>query len=230
MRRNPNIIRPKAAIKPQETLIGRDLAETIDHALVRQLAVRPPLLFLQSRLDEIEGQRQETGEKARDGRGGHGLREAGPLRPGFQLGLGLGEEGQLAEIQRHGAHDGREGASPQRGDALGLGDVRQGVEDGAVVGAFVFRFQAVRLHADEGQVGRVADHGGQSTRGETGESAFLEANTLAIGLGACCQLFHEGIEEAEARGRVDGLAEEAGGDTGIEVHKAAAGDDLPRYL
>jgi len=230
MRRNPNIIRPEATIEPQQALIGRDPAETIDHALIRQLAVRAPLLFLQPRLDEIEGQRQETGEEAGDGGGGHGLRKGGPLRAGFQLSLCFREESQLAEIQRHGAHDSREGATPESGDALGLGDVGQGVEDGAVIGAGGLRLEAVGLHADEGEVGRVADHGGQAAGGEAGQGAFLEADALAVGLGACRQLFHEGVEEAEAGGRVDGLAEEAGGEAGVEVHEAAAGDDLPRHL
>lgn len=54
MRRNPNIVRSKAPIKPQQSLLLRHLPKTIGHPAIRYLPVLPSLLLLQPRLHKIK--------------------------------------------------------------------------------------------------------------------------------------------------------------------------------
>lgn len=226
MRRNPHIISGKPPIKPQPPLLPRHLPKTIQHPPIRHLPILAPTLPLQPRLDEIKRQAKETGEKPRNATSRERLRPAPPLRPPLQLHLGLAEKRQLPKIQRHGAHDRGQRSGPQRGDAFGLGDARQGVDDAAVVSALRHGLEPVALHADESQVGGIANHSGQPACGEAGAGALFEADGLAGGLGAAGQVGHEGVEEAEAGGGVDGLAEQAGGEAGVQVEELAVGDDV----
>lgn len=226
MRRNPNIIRRKPSIKPQPALLGGDLPETIQHPAVRHFPIRAPTLPLQSRLDEIKRQTEETGEKPGDATGRQRLRPGPPLRMLLQLHLRLAEKRQLPEIQRHRAGDRRQRPGPQRGHAFGFGDAREGVDDAAVVGALRRRLQPIALHADEGQIGGIPNHGGQAAGGQTRGGAFLEADGSAGGVGSGGEGVHEGVEEAEAGGGVDGLAQEAGGEARVQVQEFAVGDDV----
>ena len=224
---DPHVVRAEPAVKPQPTLLLRDLTSAVEQTLVRQLArLGVLLLLLQTGLDEIERQRQETGEEAGDTGGGKGLVLRGQAGVLLQLALGFGEEGQLAEVEGHGADDGGEGAGPEGADALTLGDAEQGVDDGAVVGALLRSLEAVGLHADEGQVGGVSDHGCNTTCHQTGASALAEGH-LAVGVvSALGQGFAEGVEEAQTRGGVDGLAQETRGQAGVEIADLPGGNDI----
>lgn len=123
MRRDPHVVRAEAAIESQPALVANDLARAIHHALVRQLAsLRVALLLLQTRLDEVERQREETGEEAGDAGGREDLAAGGQVGVLLELGFGFREERKLADVERHGANDGGERASPQGGDSLVPGD------------------------------------------------------------------------------------------------------------
>jgi len=225
MRRNAHIVRAEATVQPQRSLLPNDLLEAIDHPLVRQPPIRTPLLLLQARLDKVKRQAEERSKEAGRRRGRqslHARAQTGVLK----LVLCFREESQLAEVQRHGADHRRVGAAPQRADALAARDADQRVEDAAVVGALLSRLQAVRLHTDERQVGRVAEHGGDTSSRQTGGRALGEADLFALPFGAGGELLHERLEEAHSRGGVDGLSEEAGRQAGVEVHDAAGGYDL----
>jgi len=228
MRRNSNIVGAKAPIKPQQALLSRDLLEAIDHRLVRQRAIRRPLLLLQARLDEVEGQREEAREEAGDGTRGQGLRAPGQAGALEAL-LGLGEEGELAEVERHGAHDGGRRAGPELEHAFVARDGGQGVDDGLVVLALGERLEPVGLHADEGQVGRVADHGGETARGQACRGALLEADGLATFFRPHGERLHECVEEAQAGCGVDGLAQEPRAEARVEVEDFALGNDVAGY-
>lgn len=225
MRRNPNIISRKSPIKPQQPLLPRHLPKTIPHPAIHPLPLAAPLP-LQPRLDKIKRQAKKARKKPRDATGRQRLRPRPPLRPPLQLHLRLGKKRQLPEIQRHSPDDGGERARPQRGHALGLGDAGEGVDDAAVMGALGGGFEPVALHADEGEVGGIADHSGQAAGGQPRGGAFLEADGGAALVGAGGEEGHEGVEEAEAGGGVDGLAEEAGGEAGVQVEEFAVGDDV----
>lgn len=229
MRRDAHIVRAEPAIEPQQALLPRDLDEAVHHALVGQFPVGPALLLLQPRLGEVEGQAEEAGEEAGDGARGERLRLRRPRGARPQLRLGLREEGQLAQVERHGPHHGRRGAGPQPRDALGPHDGRHGVEDGLVVLALGDGLQAVRLHADEREIGRVADEGRDAARREAGARAFREADLRAFVLGARRECLHEGVEEAQAGRRVDGLAEEAGGEARVKIEDFALSQDLASH-
>lgn len=226
MRRNAYIVRSEPAVEPQDALFPDNLLEAIHHALVRQRPIGRPRLLLQPRLHKIERQGEEASEEASSGTRRQRLR-AGSQRRVLEAGFGFGEEGQLAEVERHGAHDGGRAAGPQPGHALVARDADQRVERRRVVCALRGRLEPVGLHADQGQVGRVADHGGETARREPGARAVREPDRCAFCLGARGQRFHEGVEEAYSRRRVDGLAEQARAEARVQVHDFAAGDDVP---
>lgn len=48
----------------------------------------------------------------------------------------------------------------------------------------------------------------------------------SIGLGLGSEVLHQGVKDAQAGSGVDGLSEEASGETSVQVHSLAAGDDL----
>ena len=230
MRRDPDIIRAKAPIESHPPLVADDLFRAVEEALVGELAVGPSALLLQTRLDEVEGQREKGGEEAGDGAGSEGALGVAERGGVFaQLRLGLGEEGQLAEVERHRADHRRVATRPQRRDAFGLGDAHERVDDATVVGALCGRFESVGLHPDQRQVGRVADHGGHAAGGESCGGAFEEADFGAGGFGAGGEGVLEGVEEAETGGCVDGLTQEAGGYAGVEVEEFALGEDVAGY-
>lgn len=223
-----NIVCAKASIEPQHPLLLRDLPEAIAHALVRQRPIRRPLLLLQPRLDEIKRQAEETSKEPRHRTRRQRLRPRAQARP-LQPLLRLGEERQLAEIQRHRAHDRRRRARPEPAHALGLGNAGERVDDGLVVLALRQRLQAVGLHADERQVRRVADHGRQPARRQARGRALLEADAVALRLRAPRQLLHERVEEPQPRRRVDGLPQQARGQPRVQIQHLAGGDDLARH-
>ncbi len=183
MRRNPNIIRPKPPIKPQQPLLPSHLPKTVPHPRIHLLPPAPSLL-LQPCLHKIKRQAEETGKKPRHRTRAQRLHHRAQLRARSQLRLRLAEESQLPEIQRHGADDSRGGPGPEGVDAFGLGDPAQGIDDGAVVRARGDWFQPVGLHADEGQVGRVAHHGCQPARAQSCCCALAEPDLGPFGLGA----------------------------------------------
>lgn len=144
MRSDPHIVRSETAVEPQPALLLDDLARAIQDALVGEpTGLRILLLLLQASLDKVERQGEETGKESRDSGRGKGLvlsRQASVL---LQLRLGLGKEGQLADVERHGTDDGRESTSPQSRDTFVLGDAEERVHDGAVVGPRLGRFETV---------------------------------------------------------------------------------------
>ena len=73
MRRNSHVIRAEAAVEAQQAFVLGDLLEAVEHAVVRERAVRCPRLLLQPRLHEIKGERQEGCEEAGDGARGQCL-------------------------------------------------------------------------------------------------------------------------------------------------------------
>lgn len=82
------------------------------------------------------------------------------------------------DVQRQGSDDGGRAALPEREDALLLHDPREGVDHVLVVPALGRRKRSVVLHADQGQVGRVADDradeaGAQGTDGLLAEGQGL---------------------------------------------------------
>ena len=228
VRRNAHVIRGKAAVKPQPALLARDLGSAVPHAAVRQRAILVTRLLLQAGLDEVEGQAEEAGEEAGGGAGREGLGARAPGGARGQLALGLGEEGQLAEVEGHGARHGGQAAGPQRGHALGARDARQRVQHGAIMRPLGRRLEPVALHADERQVGRVADEGGEAAGAEPGGRALGEARRPARLLGARAGQAQEGVEEAEAGGGVDGLAQQARAEARVQVAGAAGGEQLAR--
>lgn len=177
MRRNANIISSETTIEPQPALIADDLPRAIHDAAIRELTCfRIFLLLLEPRLDEVERERQETGEEAGDGRRREGLIPNRETSMSLELGLGFREERQLADIERHRSHNGREGARPQGSDAFSLGDAGQRVNHGFIVRALLRRLQPIGLHPDQRQVGRVADHSCDAAGGETRAGALVEGD------------------------------------------------------
>ena len=116
--RNPHIVRRESPIKPQPAFLSDDLPRAVQHALIWQAPVRRPRLLLQPRLDKVERQTEERSEEPCYGASRQRLRLRRPRRVGFELRLGLGEERQLPEVQRHCARDGRYTARPQRSYAF----------------------------------------------------------------------------------------------------------------
>jgi hypothetical protein len=225
MRRNPNIIRPKTPIKPQQPLLLRNLPEAIKHALIRHRPIRRTRLFLQPRLHEIERQRQETRKEARNSRRCERLCTGGEVGR-FELVLGLTEERKLSEIQRHGTHDGWIRAGPESRDAFCLRDAAQGVDDGCVVCALSNGLQTVGLHADECEVSGIADDGGEAACCEAGARALFETDCVAFLLGGCGERLHKCVEEADARGGVDCLSKQTGTQASVQVHDFALCEDV----
>lgn len=127
----------------------------------------------------------------------------------------------MPEVERHGAHDGGRAAGPETRDAFVLGDAGEGVDDGGVVAALGDRFEAIGLHADEGEVGGVADDGCETACGEAGTGSFFEADFAASCFGGLGQGLHEGVEEAQAGGCVDGLSQKTGTEACIEIEHLA---------
>ena len=111
MRRNAHIVRAEATVQPQRALLPDNLLEAIDHTAVRQTPIGTPLLLLQASLDKVKRQAEERCEEPSRRRRRESL-HARAQTSVLQLVLGLGEERQLAEVQRHGADDGRVGAAP----------------------------------------------------------------------------------------------------------------------
>lgn len=82
------------------------------------------------------------------------------------------------------------------------------------------------MHADEGKVGRVADHGCDTAGSKTGAGALAEGY-LSVGfLGVLVEGFDEGLEEAHSGCGVDSLAQKTGGETGVKVQGLSADDDV----
>lgn len=227
MRSDPHIVCAKAAIESQPPFLLHHLARAIQHTLVRQLARRRiALLLLQPSLDKVKRQREETGEETRDRRSGERLRLRRQTRVLLELGLALGEEGQLTHVQGHRPDDRGQSARPERRQTFLLGDADQRVKDGAVVGASLGRFEAVGLHTHEGQIGRVTDHRGDTAGRETRDGALGKGDLAVLLLGARVQLLDERVKETQTGGSVDGLSEETCRETGVKVHDLAGGDDL----
>lgn len=82
------------------------------------------------------------------------------------------------------------------------------------------------MHADQGEVCRVSDHGGEAAGCQSSSGAFGEGDFLPRGIRASFQGVCEGVEEAQAGGCVDGLSKQAGREAGVEVEEFARGDDL----
>ena len=117
MRRDPNIVRRERPIKPRNPLLLRHLPKAIHHARIRQLPIRALTLLLQSRLHKIEWQTHCAGEESCYGRCGEGLC-FGVHGCALETRLGFGEEGELAEVERHGADDGGGRAGPEADDTF----------------------------------------------------------------------------------------------------------------
>lgn len=223
---NADIVCAETAVEAHDALLLSNLGEAVRHGLVRELAVGALGLLLKASLDEVEWQREERGEEASNGRGSQGLGLGRHLGVLLELGLGLAEEGELTEVESHGTDDRGGGAGPEGGNTLRLCDAGEGVNDALVVLALSQGLEAIALHADQSQVGRVAEHGGQTSGSEAGGGTFLEAYGLALLLGAGAELAHEGVEEAQAGRGVDSLAEETSGQAGIEVECLAASENF----
>lgn len=148
------------------------------------------------------------------------------MRLVVELHLGLAEEGKLSEIQGHGTHDGGRGTSPQGADTLGPGNGHEGIDDGLVVLSVGQGLEPIALHANESQIGRVANHGGQGAGGQAGGGSVCKADLPTLSCGSCFEGCHECVEEAETSGGVYCLAQEPGRQAGVQIHDLAAGDDV----
>lgn len=72
-------------------------------------------------------------------------------------------------VERHGTHDDRRASLEESSRSLLLGDARESVEDAGVVAALLQRERGISLHADQGQIGRGADDGTETTGDETAD-------------------------------------------------------------
>ncbi|CAP66577.1 uncharacterized protein PODANS_4_9130, partial [Podospora anserina S mat+] len=169
------------------------------HALVRQLPIRPPRSI---------------------GR---------PLRPLLQLRLGLAEESQLPKVERHGTHHRRSRTGPKSTNALALRNRSEGINHRLVILPFGHRLQPITLHADQRQIGRVAQHGSQTTGRQTSSGTLRKANLLSVRLGPGRQAAHKGVEKPNAGGRVHGLSEQTGREPGIQIERLSAGQDVASH-
>ena len=226
MRCNPHVIRAEPAIEPQHALILGHFGETIQHALVRQLAILAPTLLLQPRLDEIEGQTEETRKEAGNGTGRQRLRLHGHLRARLQLRLGFGKEGQLTEIQGHGPHDRWHRTRPQGKDSLVARYPHQRVHHALVIRPRLLRLQSVALHPDERQISRIAHHGRQPAGRQACRRPLFEADGRLVALRPRLQRRHESVEKPQASRRVHGLTQQSGTQPRIQIHHLARGDDV----
>lgn len=220
MRRNPDIISSKPSIKPQRALLLDHLHHTVQRPRI------PPLTPLQPRLDKIKRQTKEARKEARNRTGPQRLTRRTTRRNALQPHLCLGIKRQLSEIQRHGTHNRRRATRPQRRNPLGFRDPSKSVKHTRVVFLLRKRTEAVGLHTDQREVSGISENGAETAGCERGESTLGKGNRTVLGSGLCGEAGHESSKEPHAGGGVDGLAEETGGEAGVEVEEAALRDDL----
>ncbi len=230
VRRNPDIIRPKPPIKPQNPLILGDLPETIPHAFVRHRPVRPLLLPLQPRLDKIKRQAEETRKEAGNRTRRQRLRVRRQLRLTLQLRLGLGEERQLPEIQRHRPHHRRRRPSPQRIHPLALGDPAQRIDHTPIIRPLVLGFQPIALHPYQRQIRRIPHHRRQPARCQPRRRPLLEPDPGAFALRPRLQRRHKRVEKPQPRRRIHGLPQQPRAQPRVQIPHLPARDNLPRHL
>lgn len=226
MRSNADVVGTESTVESKRTFLLGNLGEAVEHAAVRVLAIGTLGLLLQSRLDKVKRQAEEGGEETGDGAGGEGLGSGGQVRVGLELGLGLAEEGELAKVESHGSHHRGCGAGPESSDAFALGYRCECIDDGLVVLAVGEGLEAITLHSDEGQVGRVTNHGSDTSSSETSSRSFREADLSSFLLGLCGEGAHHSIEQAQAGSGIDGLSEKACGQTSVQVKDLSIGNDL----
>lgn len=77
MRGNADVISAETAVESQKAFLLGHLGEAICHASIGKLSIRALGLLLQSRLDKVKGQAEETGKEAGNGAGGEGLGAGG---------------------------------------------------------------------------------------------------------------------------------------------------------
>mmetsp|Transcript_11962 Transcript_11962/g.50338 ORF Transcript_11962/g.50338 Transcript_11962/m.50338 type:complete len:231 (+) Transcript_11962:2460-3152(+) len=179
VRGDADIIGGEAGPELERTALSDSLGEAVSHALVRHGPVGERLLLLQLCLDEVKGQRHERGEEAGDGRRAQRALHAGDTGVGEHL-LGLVVRRKHAHVEGHRAHGGGARTREQAADALLLDRAHERVADVLVVAALLWRQGAVRLHADERQIGGRADHGTKAARGEASERLLVQRQRLAV--------------------------------------------------
>lgn len=226
MRSDADIVGAESTVESQGTLLLGDLGEAVEHTAVGELAIGTLGLLLQPSLDEVEGQAEEGGEETGDGAGSEGLGSSGQIGVGLELGLGLAEEGELTEVESHGSDDSGGGTGPESTDTFALGNRGKGIDNGLVVLSLSQGLETVTLHSDKGQVGRVANHGSNTSSSETGGCSLGEADSSSFSLGSLLERSHEGVEDAQAGSGVDGLSEKTSGQTSVQVQNTSTSNDL----
>mmetsp|Transcript_23388 Transcript_23388/g.69632 ORF Transcript_23388/g.69632 Transcript_23388/m.69632 type:complete len:319 (+) Transcript_23388:530-1486(+) len=222
VRRDAHVVGGEAGPQTRDAALLHLLHRAVDGTLERHLTrdrVRLGLLHL--RLDEVEGQREEGSEEAGNRRGAEG--ERGTLDAHVrELVLRQRVEAKHAEVQGHGARGGRRGALEEATHALLLHDGRERVADTSVVAALRHGRHRVRLHADQGEISRVADHGSNAARAQRTDRGLPEGHLLARHRSSRREL----VVEAEARTGVEDLARQAGVQALVEPDEAILLDQV----
>ena len=179
--------------KSSDSFSGDGFCEAVWYSAVGKLAVWASLLFLNLRLDVVEGEGSDGGCDSCEHRGAHLDLEwtGGVTQRGGRNFLGRIVAHKHGDIQRCGSEHGWNGSLPERSDTLVLHDSCEGVSDVLVVSALVEGEGAVGLHAHKCQVAWVSDEGAEGASGHCACS-FLEGREIA----AIVRLFH-GLTQVE---------------------------------
>mmetsp|Transcript_4257 Transcript_4257/g.13160 ORF Transcript_4257/g.13160 Transcript_4257/m.13160 type:complete len:289 (-) Transcript_4257:156-1022(-) len=179
-RRDTRRVRAKAGVEAERPVLGERLGEALQRATERQLSRRriglhPLDLCLHVVEREGEDGAYDTGEKAR-ARNPHARVLLTHQLIDRLLGLVVRRE--RAAVERHRAHDRRARAGPEGEDALGADDAVERIANALVVAPLRLGQRRVRLHTDDRQLGRVADHRAKRTRREPGHGLLPEGGRL----------------------------------------------------
>mmetsp|Transcript_30246 Transcript_30246/g.96638 ORF Transcript_30246/g.96638 Transcript_30246/m.96638 type:complete len:337 (-) Transcript_30246:67-1077(-) len=212
VRSNPDVESGEAGIEAQGPTFSHDLHGAIYGALVLQLPcywVR--FLLLHLCLDKVEGQGEERGKEAGDGRGAEDLRGARHAHA-CQRVLARCIERQHAEVQSHSTCCRRPSACHKTRDALFFHNQSHCRGDVGVASPLGRRHHAVSLHADERQVRGVASQSCEAAGTQRRHCVFAEAQLLTRLFEHPCEL----VEEAQACAGVDHLTRKPSGEAGVE--------------
>mmetsp|Transcript_14678 Transcript_14678/g.44008 ORF Transcript_14678/g.44008 Transcript_14678/m.44008 type:complete len:307 (+) Transcript_14678:435-1355(+) len=220
-RRAAHEVDREAGPQAQDPALLHDLRGAVDGTLEGQLPLGIGLHLLDLGLHEVEGQREvRPGEATDEGAAEHlrGVTAAHAL----QLLLRLRVEAEHAEVQGHRAGGGRLPALEAARGALLLHDAGDGVDGVPVATPLGLGQHGVSLHADQGEVGRVAGNRREAAGGQRAAGRLHEGRLLA-------RLHHpggEGVVEGQARARVEHLPEVACAHAAIEALGALLGEHL----
>ena len=208
------------------TLFGGSLADAVEHVRIRHGAIGQSLLFLHFSLDVIEGKGAAGGDHGGD-HGGTNLDLEGGGIGASSLGdtlFALFVGHKHTNVKRNGSSHGGDGASPESSHTFVFHNSLESIDDILVVAALLNGEGSVSLHANKSEIAGVSNERSKGASNEGAVGLLTGAQVLDVVI--LLQFLGQVEVDSKTEGSVDGLSEEGGVKTAVELLGATGLVDL----